>query len=118
MVSDPTHVFVGGSLGHDLVLVGIVIDLAGMSANHSMSIVKAATRTVLQRSSTAETMVSSDFSFSIWTFQRPSKFGHVLNNHNRKDSTGDQAEVGGAISPAQCRKQRPELFFKGVRRRR
>jgi hypothetical protein len=41
---------------------------------------KVATGASLQRSLTVEMMVSSDFSFSIWNFQQPSKFGHTLNN--------------------------------------
>jgi hypothetical protein len=75
---------------------------------------KAATRAVLQRNSTVEMMVSSDFSFSIWNFERRSKFGQTLNNRNGKGSREDQAGVCGAISPAQSQKQQPELFFKGI----
>jgi hypothetical protein len=77
---------------------------------------KAATGAVLQKNSTAEMMVSSNFSLSFQSFQRPSKFGHTLNDHNAKRSKGDQASVCGAISPAEHQKQQLELFFKGVQR--
>jgi hypothetical protein len=38
-------------------------------------------------------MASSDFSSSIWTFQQPSEFGHILNNCNQKSSKGDHTGV-------------------------
>ncbi len=42
------------------------------------SMPKAATRAVLQKNSTAEKRVASDFSFGTWNFRQPSKFCHIL----------------------------------------
>jgi hypothetical protein len=79
---------------------------------------KVATGAAFQKNSMAEMMAASDFSFGTWNFQRPSKFGHILNNRNKKGSKGDQAGVCGATSPVQCQKWQLELFFKRIRRRR
>jgi hypothetical protein len=46
---------------------------------------KAATGAVLQRSSTVEMKMSSDFSFSICDFQQPSKLGCILNGCSSKE---------------------------------
>jgi hypothetical protein len=60
---------------------------------------KVATRALLQQNAKAKMMAASDFSFGTWNFPWPSKFGHILNNRNKKGWKGDPAGVCGAMSP-------------------
>jgi hypothetical protein len=62
---------------------GFVVPCHQFDAKTS-SMPKAATRAVLQKNSTAEMMVASDFSFGTWNFQHPSEFGRVISSGKKK----------------------------------